>query len=116
MAFSDKMLDILNKGMAASRDMASKAVSQAQAWGEMGVLKVEILQLRSQAEKLTARLGAEVYAALAEKGQASVSADSPSIRDLLGRIADLGRLVDEKEAAYRRLGGKDADLDGQSGQ
>jgi hypothetical protein len=33
------------------------------------------------------------------------------VRDLVGRIAELGRLIDEKEAHYRKLGGKESDLD-----
>lgn len=114
MAFSDKMRDMINTGMAASRDMVAKAASQAQTWGEMGVLKVEIIQLRSQAEKLTAQLGAEVYAALAERGEKSVSADSKPLADLVGRISDLGTLIEEKEAAYRKLGGRESDLNGQA--
>jgi hypothetical protein len=109
-AFSDKMLDMLNKGMAVSRDIVSKAASQAQVWGEMGVLKVEVIQLRSQAEKLTAQLGAEAYAAFAERKEQSLSAQSPAVRDLIGRIADIGRIIDDKEAAFKRLGGKESDL------
>jgi hypothetical protein len=111
MAFSDKLRDMVNTGMAASRDIMSKAASQAQTWGEMGVLKVEIVQYRSQAEKLTTKLGAEAYAAFAERKDPSLSANAPTVSDLVGRIAELGRLIDEKEAAYRKLGGKDSDLD-----
>jgi hypothetical protein len=105
------MRDMVTKGMAASRDIMAKASSQAQTWGEMGVLKVEVIQLRSQAEKLTAELGAEVYAAFAERDQKTLTADSPAIRDLIGRITDLGHLVGEKETAFRKLGGKESDLD-----
>jgi hypothetical protein len=111
MTFSEKMRDMMNKGMAASRDIVTKAASQAQTWGEMGVLRVEILQLRSQAEKLTAQLGAEAYAALAERKEPSLSADAPAVKDLIARISDLDKLVLDKEAGFRKLGGKDADLD-----
>jgi hypothetical protein len=111
MAFSDTMREMVNKGMAASRDIMAKASAQAQTWGEMGVLKVEVVQLRSQAEKLTAQLGAEVYAAFAERKETSLAADSPAVSELLGRIADIGRVIEEKEAAFRKLGGKETDLD-----
>jgi hypothetical protein len=111
MAFSDKMREMMNRGMAASRDIVSKAASQAQTWGEMGVLKVEVVQLRTQAEKLTAELGAEVYAALAERQEPSVSADAKAVKDLIGRITDIGRIIEEKEAAFRKLGGRESDLD-----
>ena len=92
------------------QEAQQKAASQAQTWGEMGVLKVEVVQLRYQAEKLTAELGAEVYAALAERKEQSIAADSPKLRDLLGKIADIGRVIEEKESAYRKLGGKDSEL------
>lgn len=110
MTFSEKMRDMLSKGMAASQDIIAKAASQAKTWGEMGALRVEIIQLRAQAEKLTAHLGAETYAALVERKEASVSVDDPAIRDILARISDLDRLVAEKEAEYSRLGGKESDL------
>jgi len=111
MAFSDTMRDMVSKGMAASRDIMAKASAQAQTWGEMGVLKVEVVQLRYQAEKLIAQLGTEAYAAFAERKEPSLSADSPAVKDLIGRIADIGRKVEEKEAAFKKLGGKEADLD-----
>jgi hypothetical protein len=111
MAFSDKLRGMVNTGMAASREIVSKATAQAQTWGEMGVLKVEIVQYRSQAEKLTAKLGAEAYAAFAERKEPSLAANDPAVSELVGRIAELGRLIDEREATYRRLGGKDSELD-----
>lgn len=111
MAFSDKMLDMVNKGMAASRTIVSKASSQAHTWGEMGVLKVEVVQLRAQAEQLTTQLGAEVYAAFAERKEPSLSADSPTIRDIIDRIAEIERTIEEKEKAFLKLGGKESDLD-----
>ena len=110
MAFSDQLRNMVNRGMAASREIATKAASQAQTWGEMGVLKVEVVQLRNQAEKLTAQLGAEAYAAFAERKEPSLSAEDTAVRDLIGRIADLGKLIEEKEAAFHRLGGKESDL------
>jgi hypothetical protein len=111
MAFSDTMREMVSKGISASRDIMAKAAAQAQTWGEMGVLKVEVVQLRSQAEKLTAQLGAEAYAAFAERKEASLAADAPAVKDLIARIGELGRRVEEKEAAFRKLGGKESDLD-----
>ncbi len=113
MTFSEKMRDMLTKGMAASQEVLSKAASQAKTWGEMGALKVEIVQLRSQAEKLTAHLGAETYAALVERKDPSVTVDDPAIRDIIERITDLDKLVAAKEAEFRKLGGKDSDLEGE---
>jgi hypothetical protein len=111
MTFSEKMRDVVNKGMAASKEALAKATAQAQTWGEMGVLKVEIIQYRNQAEKLTAQLGAEVFEAFAEKGRKTLSAESPAIRDLIARIRDTEKAASEREERFLKLGGKDSDLE-----
>ena len=69
MNFSERMKNIVDQGIKASKELAKQAGEKAQQWGEMGVLKLEIIQLRNQAEKMTARLGAEVYAVLVENGR-----------------------------------------------
>ena len=113
MTFSERMKDLVDQGIKASKDIVRQAGDKAQQWGEMGVLKLEIVQLRAQSEKLTARLGAEVYEVLVEKGQKTVGKDSPAIRETIDRIEELQRLVDEKEAAFKKAGGKEEDLTAQ---
>ncbi len=110
MTFSEKIKNIVNTGLDTSKDILSKAGEKAQQWGEMGVLKVEIVQLRGQAEKMTARLGVEVYEVLVEKGQKTVSRETPAVRDILDKIAELEKNVEEKEIQFRKLGGKEEDL------
>ena len=110
MTFSEKIKNIVNTGLDTSKEILSKAGEKAQQWGEMGVLKVEIVQLRNQAEKMTARLGAEVYEVLVEKGQKTVSRETPAVREILEKIAELEKSVEEKEAQFRKLGGKEEDL------
>lgn len=113
MTFSERMQGLINKGIETSKDVVAKAKDQAQTWGEMGVLKIEIMQLRSQAEKTVARLGAHVYADFAEMGQTSISADAPAIKGLIANIKEIEAAIDDKEARYRKLGGKDSDLEPQ---
>ncbi len=110
MTFSEKIKNLVNTGLDTSKDILSKAGEKAQQWGEMGVLKVEIVQLRGQAEKMTARLGAEVYEILVEKGQKTVSRETPAVREILDKIAELDKTVEEKETQFRKLGGKEEDL------
>ena len=110
MTFAEKMRDRVNKGVAASREAISKAGSQAQVWGEMGVLKIEIVQYRNLQEKLTTQLGAEVYEAFIERGESSVSVDSPSLRDLMAKIRDTESAIKEREDRFHKLGGKEDDL------
>ena len=59
---------------------------------------------------MTARLGAEVYEILVEKGQKTVSRETPAVREILEKIAELETNVEEKEAQFRKLGGKEEDL------
>jgi hypothetical protein len=111
MAFSDKLKDMLSKGLDASKDLLEKAGAKAKELGELGVLKVEILQLKNMAQKLAAQLGAEVYSAFMEKGQASLSADSPAIKDIVLKLDKIEKDIDAREAEYNKKGGKPADID-----
>jgi hypothetical protein len=111
MTFTERLQDIVSKGIATSKDIASRARDQAQTWGEMGVLRIEIVQLRSQAEKMIMKLGAEVYTEFVQMSQASIVSDAPAIKSILRNIHEIELAIDEKEEHYRKLGGKDADLD-----
>ena len=111
MTFSERMQALINKGIEGSKDIAARARDQAQAWGEMGVLKIEILQLRSQAEKLVSRLGAHTYAELVERSKPSVSIEDPVTASILRSVREAEAAIADKEAAYRRIGGKDLDLE-----
>ena len=107
MTFAEKMQGIINKGVAASRDLANRASEKAKDLGAMGVLKLEILQLQSHAEKLIAKLGNEVYATLVDAKHTTVSRDTPSIRDTLKEIEDLRLRIEQKEKEYHSIGGKE---------
>ncbi len=113
MTFSERMKGFIDQGIKTSKELAGKAGDKAQEWGEKGVLKLEVIQLRSQSEKLTARLGAEVYEVLVEKGQKTVGKDSPAVRETIDRIQELQRLIDAKEEAFKKAGGKEEDLTAQ---
>jgi len=100
MTFAEKMKDMVDKGLAASRDLAKKASDKARELGTKGVIKLEIVQLESQAEKLVAKLGAEVYAGLVERGAVSVTRDDPAISGVLKEIEGLRAQIDRKEKEY----------------
>lgn len=112
MNFSDKVKDLLEKSIDSSREFINKAGSQAQAWSEMGKIKIEILQLRSRAQSAISKLGAETYSLLVEKGEPMIGTHSEGISSLIEQIKKLEADIDTKEAAYRAAGGKEADLDG----
>jgi len=73
----------------------------------MGMVKMEIMQLESHAEKVIARLGNEVYRALVEKKGASVSKDTSLISDMLKEIEGLRTRIEAKEKEYHSIGGKE---------
>jgi capsule polysaccharide export protein KpsE/RkpR len=91
-------------GFQASRDLVNKASAKAQNLGERGVLLLEIKQLEGQAQKLIARLGAEVYNAFGERGAQSVTADTPGVKTILAEIASLRESIEKREAELARLG------------
>jgi len=97
MTFTDKMKQLVEHGVSASKDIVVKAGSKAQDLGEKGVRKFEILQLEGQVKKLIAQLGAEVYATFAEKDQLHISRDNPVIHSLMQQIADLKRIIEKRE-------------------
>jgi hypothetical protein len=107
MTFAEKMQGIINKGVAATKDLASKAGEKAKDLGAMGMVKLEIMQLESHAEKVIAKLGNEVYRNLVEKNGASVSRDTPLISDMLTEIEGLRTRIELKEKEYHSIGGKE---------
>jgi hypothetical protein len=106
MAFSDRLRDMFEQGLAASKDLAVKAGAKAQDLGERGMLTLEIKQLEGQAQKLVSRLGAEVYRIFVEMEGKTVSADDPVIKSLLDELASLKGVIEkrEKDLDERRRG------------
>ena len=98
MAFIDRMKELLDQGVTASKDLASKAGAKAQDLGERGVLMLEIRQLESQAQKLIGRLGAEAYQSFTERGEETISAESAPIKALLSEISAARESIENKEA------------------
>jgi hypothetical protein len=111
MDFSEKMRDIINQGMDLSKDMIGKASVKAKELGELGVLALEIMQLKAQAKKISAQLGVLVYAALVERAEASVTAESQNIKETLLKLDGLHKDITSREAEFQKKGGKKEDLD-----
>ncbi|MDR2741705.1 MAG: hypothetical protein LBB98_06070 [Treponema sp.] len=119
MTFGERMKELLDQGLAVSKELAGKAGEKAQDWGERGfsasrefvskagakaqdlgergVLMLEIKQLEGQAQSLIARLGAEVYNAFVERDEPVVSADAPVVQSLLAELAVLKSGIEKRE-------------------
>ena len=101
MAFSERMKELLDQGVAATKDFAVKAGAKAQDLGERSVLMIDIKQLEMKAQKLLTRLGNETYVAFAERNQESIDRDAPEIAAIIEELVSLRDAIDQKEAELR---------------
>lgn len=103
MDFWDRMKGAIDKGVDSSRDLFGRAREKAKDMGERGVVRFEIMQLESQAEKLVAKLGSLTYEQLSDDPIAMVSRTSPGISELLEEIKEARARISEKEAALQKM-------------
>jgi len=101
MTFSERMKEMLDQGVAASKDFAVKAGAKAQDLGERGVLMIEVKQLESQAQKLIGRLGTEAYRTFTEREEETLSRESSTVKSILAEIAVVKESIEAKEAELK---------------
>ena len=106
MAFIERMKELLDQGVAVSKDFAVKAGAKAQDYGERGVMIIEVRQLEGQAQKLIGRLGTEVYNAFVERGEETLTKNSPPIDAILSEIASARESIEKKEEDLKQRKGK----------
>ena len=99
MDFWDRMKNALEKGLEGSKDLLGKVKDRTQDLGERGVLRIEILQLENQAEKLVGKLGARCYEALITEKRELIDRDTEGVSDLITEIDKIHEKIREKEAA-----------------
>ena len=101
MTFAERMRELLDQGVAASREFAAKAGAKAQDLGERGVLMLEIKQLESHAQKLIGRLGAVAYQTFSEQEEDTLSAENTQVKSILSEIAAAKESIERKEAELK---------------
>lgn len=99
MDFWDRMKNAMEKGLDGSRDLLGRAKDRAQDLGERGVLRLEIMQLENQAEKLIAKLGTRTYEALVSEQRMQVDRQTEGVSELIDEIDEVRAKIREKEAA-----------------
>lgn len=104
MDFWERFRTTIDKGVESSRDALGKAQERARGLGEKGVLRFEIMQLESRAEKITTKLGARTFEVLVKEEQNTVSKKTPGVRELIEELAEIETRVKEKEEALERIG------------
>jgi len=98
MTFIERMKELLDQGVAVSKEFASKAGAKAQDLGERGVLMVEIRQLEGQAQKLIGRLGTEAYQNFTEYDKDTLSRESAPVKTILSEIVSTRETIEKKQA------------------
>ena len=101
MNFSERMKELLDQGITASKEFATKAGAKAQDLGERGMMMLEIRQLEGQAGKLVSRLGNEAYKTFVEGNQESLSREAPEINSILWEISSVKEAIEKKEAELK---------------
>ncbi|MFP4377745.1 MAG: hypothetical protein ACLFP4_11945 [Spirochaetales bacterium] len=112
MDFWDRVKNTMDKGLEGSRDILNRVKERTQDLGERGVLRIEIAQLESQAEKLLGQLGARTYEVLVEEGAPSVSTLTPGLSEIFAQIDVVRKQIAEKEAALDLAKRKDSSSEG----
>ncbi|MDR0502108.1 MAG: hypothetical protein LBH16_02180 [Treponema sp.] len=104
MSFGERMKEMIDQGLAVSKDFAVKAGAKAQDLGERGILMLEIKQLENQAQKVLTRLGNEAYIAFTERDQNTIDRDAVEFRTFLEQLASLKETIEKKEAELKNRG------------
>jgi len=98
----EKAQDLGAKGVEASKGFVSKAGAKIQELGEKSVLTLEIKRLDGHARKLIAFLGAEIYRRYEQN--AAFDAGEPEIKDILEKITSVKETIDKREEELRNIG------------
>ncbi|MFP4375093.1 MAG: hypothetical protein ACLFPO_12240 [Spirochaetaceae bacterium] len=104
MDFWERFRTTIDKGVESSREVLGKAQERARGLGEKGVLRFEIMQLESRAEKITTKLGARTFEVLVKEEQNTVSKKTTGVRELIDELAEIEMRIKEKEHALERIG------------
>ena len=103
MAFIDRLQDTLDQGLKASKELFGKAREKAKDLGEIGVLKFEIKQLESQAEKLVAKLGSRVYDVLVKEEKNTVSQNTTGVKEIVHALIGIQNEIEQKEEQVKNV-------------
>jgi len=101
MTFGERMKELMEQGLAASKEFVIKAGAKAQDLGERGILMLEIKQLEGQAQKLIARMGNDAYIAFTEKDQSVIEREQAEFKNTLRDIAMYRDAIEKKERELR---------------
>ena len=101
MSFSDRIMEILDQGIEASKEFAVKTGEKARDLGEKGILILEIKQLEGRVGELVNRLGKETYQAFVIRDQSVINKQTPEIAMILSEIEKVKEKIEKKETELK---------------
>jgi hypothetical protein len=104
MKFTERVGGVFKSGFAMSKDIAHKAGKKATELGSKGAIKIESVQLKSEMENVTAKLGDKVYSSLMDKNLTAVNCDTPGVGELINEITKLRKRLAAKDKEYLAVG------------
>ena len=105
MSLNEKIKNILDQGITASKEFAVKAESKTRELGEQGVILIDIKQLENRQRKLKNLLGEETYRTLVERKEDCVDRYSPSVTAILDELDDVKEAIERKKAELKERRG-----------
>ena len=96
--FVNRMKDYLDKGVEVSKDAISKASEKVADFGGKSVVRIEISQLESKAQKELLALGTLIYEKLSIKGEFSVEKSDSEIAEALAVIDKLRSEIESRKS------------------
>ena len=100
-SLNEKIKNLLDQGIAASKDLAAKAESKTRELGEQGVMLFDIKQLEAGLRKLKNALGDEAYEALVERNESSIGRDNPAINAILAELSNIRETIERKKTELK---------------
>ena len=83
-------------------DYSKKAFEKTSDYGKIGVKTVELKILQSSAQQHLSELGMKTFKLLAEKKE-DVSLSNPEINEIVEKIIEIDKEIDEKEAEIEAI-------------
>lgn len=93
----EKAKDVVDKVVVTSKDALLKAGSTVQKWSDIGVVKLEIVQLKSKRKNLVSRLGQYAEKCFLVDQAESVLISDPEVKFILQEIKDVDALIENRE-------------------
>ncbi|MCF7927600.1 MAG: hypothetical protein K9L68_00805 [Spirochaetales bacterium] len=98
MRFFNVIQDALDQGIEASRLFVDKAKERTLVLGDRGVVRMEIMQLRHEVQKMLSDLGAQVYRVSNSGEDLSITLEHEELAKRIKALREKVKEIDERVA------------------